>query len=167
MVPGGGIDAPDGITGTSYYFSFYLARALVHAGLADRYLDLLKPWREMLRRNFTTWPETPDPSRSDTHAWSAHPTAGLDTYVAGIQPDAPAFARVRIEPHLGSLTSLDVAVAHPRGMIEARYVRQGDSLRAVVTLPDGVPGVFVWEGQSRSLRSGANEISLQSRGHTK
>jgi alpha-L-rhamnosidase len=86
MIPGRGIEAPNDITTTSYYFSFYLARALQHAGLADRYFDFLKPWREMLRRHFTTWPETPDPSRSDSHAWSGHPTGGLLEYVAGITP---------------------------------------------------------------------------------
>jgi hypothetical protein len=160
MVPGSGIDAPAGITGMSYYFSFYLARALEHAGLADRYVDLLKPWRAMLQRNFTTWPETPDPSRSDTHAWSAHPTVGLTSYVAGIKPDAPGFARVRIEPHLGALTTLEAAVAHPRGLIETKYSVHGGSLSAAITLPDGLTGVFAWKGRTQPLTSGKNEINL-------
>lgn len=159
-LPDGGIDAPSGITGPSYYFSFYLARALDHAGLTDRYLDLLKPWRAMLERNFTTWPETPDPSRSDTHAWSAHPTAGLLTYVAGIKSDAPGFARVRVEPHLGTLTTLDAAVAHPRGSIETKYALRGDSLAATVTLPEGLTGTFAWKGRTRPLSSGKNEFTL-------
>jgi hypothetical protein len=137
-----------------------LARALDHAGLSDRYLDLLKPWRAMLKRNFTTWPETPDPSRSDTHAWSAHPTVGLMTYVAGIKSDAPGFARVRIEPHLGTLTSLDAAVAHPRGSIETKYSLRGASLAATITLPEGLTGTFAWKGRTRPLSSGKNEITL-------
>ena len=37
-----------GMTIATYYFRFYLARALDHAGLGDRYLDLLKPWRDMV-----------------------------------------------------------------------------------------------------------------------
>jgi hypothetical protein len=160
MVPGGGIDAPSGITPTSYYFSFYLARALVHAGLADQYLEMLRPWRAMLQQGFTTWPETPDPTRSDTHAWAGHPTTGLLTYVAGINTDAPGFARVRIEPHLGSLTSLDAALAHPRGLIETRYELQQGRLSATITLPTGVSGAFSWRGQMRSLSSGKNEIML-------
>lgn len=159
-VPGGGIDAPNGITGVSYYFSFYLAQAFEHAGLGDRYLDLLKPWRGMLARHFTSWPETPDPSRSDTHAWSAHPTNGLLEYVAGIQPDAPGFARVRVEPHLGALTTLDAVLVHPRGLIETKYASRGNSLNAVVTLPDGVTGTLVWQGQRRLLTSGRNEINF-------
>ena len=32
----------------TYFFQFYLARALDHAGMGAAYLDLLKPWRRML-----------------------------------------------------------------------------------------------------------------------
>jgi hypothetical protein len=160
MVPGCGIGAPDGVTGPSYYFSFYLARALEHAGLLDRYFEFLKPWRVMLQRHFTTWPETPDPSRSDTHAWSAHPTSGLLEYVAGIKPDAPGFARVRIEPHLAALTTLDAAVTHPRGLIETQYSLRNGALAASITLPEGLSGVFAWKGQTHSLRPGKNQLTL-------
>ena len=41
-----------------------LARAMVHAGLGDRYLDTLGPWKEMLSEGLTTWAEMPPPSRS-------------------------------------------------------------------------------------------------------
>lgn len=153
-----GIDAPSGITGTTFYFSFYLARAFAHAGLASRYLELLQTWRQMARQNFTTWPENPDPSRSDSHAWSAHPTSGLLAYVAGIEPAAPGFARVSITPHLGSLTKLDAAVAHPKGLIVTRYrVRDGE-LTATVALPPGTTGSFNANGRQWPLRSGRNSI---------
>ena len=33
---------------TSYYFTYYVTRALEHAGLADQYLSTLAPWRKML-----------------------------------------------------------------------------------------------------------------------
>ena len=35
------------MTKATYYFRFYLARALEHAGMGDQYLNLLKPWRDM------------------------------------------------------------------------------------------------------------------------
>ena len=162
MVPGGGKTAPKGILETSYYFSFYLARALDHAGLTDRYLGLLKPWRDMVRQNLTTWPEEGDPSRSDSHAWSAHPTSGLLTYVAGIQPSAPGFARVRVSPNLGLLKRVEAAMAHPRGRIETRYRIAGERLRATVTLPTGLDGTFEWQGQSAVLRPGRNRIDMRS-----
>ncbi|WAC58321.1 alpha-L-rhamnosidase C-terminal domain-containing protein [Brevundimonas sp. SL130] len=150
------------ITPVTYYFSFYLSRAVEHAGLADAYLALLQPWRDMLGQNFTTWPEEPDPTRSDSHAWSAHPTSDLLRLVAGVKPDAPGYARVRIEPHLGGLRRLDAATVHPQGVIETRYrvdERTG-RLSADVRLPRGLSGVFVWQGRQRLLRPGRNLITM-------
>ena len=164
MVPGHGIDAPAGITGTTYYFSYYLAEALAHAGMAEDYVGLLSTWRGLLRQNFTTWPEEPDPTRSDSHAWSAHPTGGLLEYVAGIGPAAPGYARVRAAPHLGPLTRLDAAAAHPAGLIETRYTLTGDRLTARIILPKGVGGTFEWRGQARPLMPGVNTISVSSAG---
>lgn len=68
-LPGG--DA--GLIEASYYFRFYLARALEHAQMGDLYLQFLKPWRELLPMGFSTWPETSGDTRSDSHAWTAHP----------------------------------------------------------------------------------------------
>ena len=158
IVPGRGIDPPPGVTGTTYYFSFYLARALDHAGLSDRYIDLIGTWRQLLAQHLTAWPENPDPSRSDSHAWSAHPTDGLLTYVAGIQPASPGFARVRIAPELGPLKRLDAAMAHPAGLIETRYAVDRGRLTAVITLPAGVTGEMLWHGRAQPLKPGKNRI---------
>ncbi len=57
----------------TYYFRFYLARAVLHAGMGNEYLQLLQPWRDMESLGLTTWAEQPEPTRSDSHAWSAHP----------------------------------------------------------------------------------------------
>lgn len=155
-----GIDAPAGITGTTYYFSFYLAKALAHAGLAERYPELMETWRQMARQNFTTWPENPDPSRSDSHAWSAHPTSGLLTYVAGIEPAAPGFARVSVTPHLGKLTMLEAAIVHPEGLVVTSYVVQGGKLSARIDLPLGVTGTFNAGGKQWPLHPGRNRINV-------
>lgn len=157
-----GIEAPAGVTGTSYYFAYYLARALEHAGLADRYVELLQTWRGLLKQNFTTWPETPDPSRSDSHAWSAHPTLDLLTVVAGVQPAEPGFKSVRIRPHLGALTSLTATTAHASGAIQTTYRRRGSELTVELKLPEGLHGEFEWSGQTRPLRSGLNRFTLSS-----
>ena len=159
-VRNGGIEAPDGITGPSYYFSFYLARALEHAGLADRYTELLETWKGMLAKNFTTWPENEDPSRSDTHAWSAHPTADLLGVVAGVRTASPGFRTVRVEPHLAALKRIDAVVAHPSGQIEVRHRLTAAGLESTVTLPAGVTGEFAWGGQTAPLKPGLNKIKL-------
>ena len=111
----------DAIPSATFYFRFYLSRALESAGRGDAYLDLLQPWRDLLGQGLTTWPEHPDPSRSDCHAWSAHPALDLLRVVAGIRPDAPGFARVRIVPAPGALAALSAVHPHPKGEIRVAY----------------------------------------------
>jgi hypothetical protein len=159
-MPGRGIDAPQGMFTTTYYFAWYLIRAFEHAGRADRYLDLLKTWRDLLDLNYTTWPESRGDTRSDTHAWSAHPTADLLGMVAGIQPAAPGYARLRVAPMLGPLTALDAAAATPKGPVSVRYQVTGDSLSVEINRPAALPGDFVWKGKSYPLTGAQSRFTL-------
>jgi len=149
------------LTQATYYFKFYLFRALTKAGLAERYLDELAPWRTMLGLGLTTWAETPEPTRSDSHAWSAHPSLDLLTTVAGITPAEPGFGRVRLRPALGTLTSLDAAVPTPKGEVAVSYRREGSTLTAEVSLPPGVTGTLNWGGRSAALVSGTQTVRLK------
>jgi alpha-L-rhamnosidase len=144
----------------SYYFRFYLSRALEHAGLADLYVDELTPWYDMLKLGLTTWAEKPEPTRSDCHAWSASPNYDLLTVVAGIHPDAPGFARVRIEPHLGKLHEIHAAMPHVGGDIETAYTSDGKGWVATITLPSGLDGTLVWQGQDLPLHAGRQTFRL-------
>ncbi|ADG10258.1 hypothetical protein B7G68_09150 [Caulobacter segnis] len=155
-----GIDAPTGMISTSYYYAWYLVRAFDHAGQADRYLSLLDTWRGLLALDYTTWPEERGNTRSDTHAWSAHPTADLLELVAGIRPDAPGYGRLRVEPHLGALRRLDAAAATPQGPVEVKYRRKGQRLVVEVRKPAGLSGVFVWRGQSHALLGARTRLDL-------
>ncbi len=150
----------DSILSASYYFRFYLARALEHAGMANDYLGSISPWRKLLALHFSTWPEIPGDTRSDSHAWTAHPIYDLLTLVAGIQPASPGFATVRIAPHLGALPSLKAAFPHPQGMIAVEYLRRGAGLTATVTLPGTLTGSFVYKGKTLPLKPGVNRISI-------
>ncbi len=151
---------PDGVLSASYYFRFYLARALEHAGMADDYLKSLDPWRKLLPLHFSTWPEIPGDTRSDSHAWTSHPIYDLLTLVAGIEPASPGFATVRIAPHLGTLPSLSAVYPHPEGMIEVKYERRGAGIDATITLPGKLEGEFLFQGMTRKLTPGVNQITV-------
>jgi hypothetical protein len=160
----GGRGAPwplDQVPSASLYFRFYLSRALEATAHGDAYVGLLQPWRDLLAKGLTTWPEHPEPSRSDCHAWSAHPAFDLLRIVAGIKPAAPGFAAVSIEPHMGPLASVDAAMPTPRGEVAVAYRRDGERLRAEITLPEGLPGRFSWKGRSRELRAGTQVLELR------
>jgi len=154
-------DTEAGMLSASYYFRFYLARALEHAGMADEYIASIAPWRKLLAMHFSTWPEVPGDTRSDSHAWSAHPIYDLLTLVAGIEPAGPGFKIVRIAPHLGTLPSLTATFPHPMGEIRVDYKREGSALKAIVVLPAGVKGEFEFQGRHWPLQPGENRIDTR------
>jgi hypothetical protein len=148
------------LTQASYYFRFYLFRAMKKAGLGDEYLDQLGPWRHMLSLGLTTWAEKPEPTRSDCHAWSAHPNFDLLATVAGIEPAAPAFGQVEIRPHLGALRELKATLPHPQGEIRVAYHRDGGHLKAEVDLPQKLSGWFYWGGKRVALHGGSQHLEF-------
>ena len=144
----------------TYYFRFYLARALQHAGMGDAYLPSLQPWRDMAALGLTTWAENPEPTRSDSHAWSAHPNFDLLTIVAGIRPATPGFTTVTIEPHLGALRHIDASMPCPKGEIHVEYTREDRGIEAVISLPPQVSGVLMWHEKSYQLYMGSQRMLL-------
>jgi hypothetical protein len=148
------------LTQCTLYFRFYLLRAARKAGLGESYLGSLGPWYTMMERGLSTFAERPDPTRSDCHAWSASPVYELLATVCGVEPAAPGFAQVRIEPFLGSLRQVRGRVPHPLGDIDVAYTREGDTLRASITLPATVTGTLVWGGSERPLVPGTQTVEL-------
>jgi hypothetical protein len=143
----------------TYYFGFYVLEALREAGLADRYMEQLTPWRRMLALGLTSTPENPEPTRSDTHAWAAHPNYGLLATVLGVRPASAGFRTVRIAPALGPLRRAAGRIPHPLGDIDVTLERVGAAgLRGVVTLPAAVTGTFEWAGKRLTLRPGRQEV---------
>jgi hypothetical protein len=149
------------MTAATYYFRFYLARALEHAGMGDKYLNLLGPWRQMLSLGLSTWAESPEPTRSDSHAWSAHPNYDLLTIVAGIRPQSAGFKTILIEPHLGSLNHVSAEMQTPKGMVEVEYRRATGAIQAVITLPKGQSGEMVWAAKRFKIHEGRQTLSLR------
>lgn len=145
----------------TFYYRFYLTRAMLAAGMGDLYYEQLKPWRDMLAMGLTTFAENPEPTRSDCHAWSASPNYDFLATICGIMPAKPGFAAVRIEPHLGALREVRAAMPHPQGMIRIHLSRAGNTgLKAEITLPGRVNGIMVWKGQELPLKPGSQTVNF-------
>ena len=129
-------------------------------GLGDEYLAQLGPWRQMLALGLTTWAENPEPTRSDCHAWSAHPNFDLLATVAGIEPAAPGFREVAIQPHLGPLKQLKATLPHPAGrnhcFLSASRARAGCRRDSACKLS----GWFYWNGKKVALHPGPQHLVL-------
>lgn len=144
----------------TYYFKFYLFRAMRKAGLGNEYLNQLGPWHEALKRGMTTFPEHPEPTRSDAHAWSSSPNYDFLATVAGIRPDSPGFSSVLIKPNPGNLEWIHASMPHPEGEITVDLVVKNNRVNGTVILPEGVDGRFVWSGKEIPLKGGKQQITV-------
>jgi hypothetical protein len=153
------LDSDPSLIQATFYYRFYLFRALKKIGLSDRYVDMLKPWDNMIAMGLTTFAENPEPTRSDCHAWSSSPNYDLLATVCGIEPAEPGFKSVRIEPHVGDLKHVKGKAPHPKGIISVDYTIDAKGrLKAEITLPEGLSGIFIWKGKETALHSGQQII---------
>ena len=76
----------------------------------------------------------------------------------GIEPAAPGFARVRIEPHLGPLLAVAGSIPTPHGTVSVDV--HPPEVR--VELPEGMTGTFVWKRREIILTGGPNRIIIDS-----
>jgi len=144
------------------YTAHYLFAALGQAGRSAELVDRLGFWYQLREQGFSTTVEMPEPSRSDCHAWGAHPLYHAVTSLVGIQPQGFGFQRVRIAPQLGQLPCVEAALPHPSGaQLRVRVERDDEGLSVQVDLPAGVAGVLEYGAQRHDLRSGPQELTLQ------
>ncbi|HMO56350.1 MAG TPA: alpha-L-rhamnosidase C-terminal domain-containing protein [Roseiflexaceae bacterium] len=125
---------------TTIYFRHYLFEALYAAGRADRLLERMDTWFALEQIGCMTPLESPEPSRSDCHAWGSHPLYHYAASLLGVRPASPGFRTVRIAPQPGPLTRISGHVPHPLGMISGRLQTEGHHLRAQTELPAGLSG---------------------------
>lgn len=144
----------------SFYYRFYLVQALKKAGMEDLYYGQLTPWRQMLQQGLTTFAETPDPSRSDCHAWSASPNYDFLATLCGITPSSAGFRTVQVKPAMGSLSFVSGSMPSPAGEIKVKINKQKANVNAEIWLPTGLSGTFVWNGRNYVLKAGKNEYRL-------
>ena len=139
------------------YFSHYLFETYLKFGRADLFLEKLDLWRGFVRDGLKTPLEAPGVrGRSDCHAWGAHPFYHLLTGIAGIQPADDGFAAVRIAPCPGGLKWIRASMPTPRGAVDVDLRFDRESPSGTVSLPAGLPGVFLWNGSKRNLLPGCN-----------
>lgn len=141
----------------SVYFSHHVHEALLKAGHVDAVLERFGFWRKLMEQGFLTTVEAPEPARSDCHGWGAHPIYHCLSAIAGIRPDAPGFARVRITPRFGPLQKLHAVLPHPQGEIRIDLQCEGKEIRGNIHSP--VAGVLCWEGREIPVNAGENTLS--------
>ncbi len=152
------LHAPD-LARATIYFSHYLLEALREIGAMGPFLERLAFWKALPDLGFRTTLEAPEPSRSDCHAWGAHPIYHIYASLLGARPAEPGFRAIRIAPQPGSLQALKGSFPHPRGGDVAFDLRFAEgSLAGEITLPEGLRGELVWRGATSPLAPGRNVV---------
>lgn len=145
------------------YFSYYLFEAYFKMGRADLFLKRLDMWRGYVDLGVTTLLEKPEneniESRSDCHAWGAHPIWFMQTGLAGIKSGAAFFKKVYIAPNPGSLSEIKSSHPHPNGWVKVDLKFNGDKVSGEVYTP--VEGEFEYKGFKQVLTKGKNIIVAQ------
>lgn len=148
---------------TSIYFDHYTFEAFAKTGQIESLIARLEPWLSMGQRGLKTTPEIfLDDTRSDCHAWGAHPIYHLYTSLLGIRPASMGFESVVIRPQPGSLTFLQGKLPHPKGFIEAKVECRAEQWFVEATLPKGLTGTLVWAEEIHPLNEGRNEFKFAS-----
>jgi hypothetical protein len=111
-------------------------------------------------RGFRTTVESPEPARSDCHAWGAHPLYHFLATIAGIRPAEFGFHVVLIRPQLGSLRHIEGRLPHRNGFIEFSLDRDESELRGNILLPASLPGKLQFAGAWQKLVAGDNRVCL-------
>jgi hypothetical protein len=150
------------LTQCSVYFKYYLNQALVKAGLGNDYMSWLGIYRENIAMGLTTWAEYSDvnTTRSDCHAWGASPNIEFFRTVLGIDSYAPGFAKIKIEPHLGTLEKVSGEIPHPNGKIAVSYTLRNDKWQISVNLPVETSGTLIWKSKVYPLKAGENSFTI-------
>jgi alpha-L-rhamnosidase len=150
------------LTQCSVYFKYYLNQALVKAGLGNDYMNWLGIWRENIQMGLTTWAEYSDvnTSRSDSHAWGASPNIEFFRTVLGIDSYAPGFGKIKIEPHLGTLTAISGEIPHPNGKVAVGYKFEKGRWLIDINLPKATTGILVWKAKQYMLKAGNNSFVI-------
>lgn len=80
------LDAQRPMTRATVYFTHYFFEVCFKLGREDVFFERLEPWHQCVREGYKTFPESFGRTRSDCHAWSAHPLYHYVTGVMGARP---------------------------------------------------------------------------------
>ncbi|MBI4976257.1 MAG: alpha-L-rhamnosidase [Spirochaetes bacterium] len=140
------------------YFSHYLFEAFGAVGRADAILERLAIWETLPVKGFSTTFEAPGNTRSDCHAWGAHPVYHFFATIAGIRPDGFGFKRVIMRPQPGTLTAISgkMPVRRKHIAFDLSFI---DGMSGTVTLPAGMNGELQYDGKRFPLAAGKNTFS--------
>jgi hypothetical protein len=140
------------------YFSHYYFEVCRMLENSKAFWDRMSMWYEIEENDFKTVCESTLPTRSDCHAWSAHPLFHYYATILGIRPMEYGFNKVEVKPLLGKLKYAKGSMVHIKGNIDIELGAGSEKLTGSIYLPEGLKGVLSLPDEQRILSPGRNNI---------
>ncbi len=132
---------------STYAFAFFYFRALESCGLYEYTEDMMDSYRNLLKLNCTTVPETPENTRSECHAWGAIAIYEFSATVLGVRTENVAERSISVKPYIknrdyakGTVSTIagDVYVSWKKdNNLFTIEIRSEKDCEKIVYLPDG------------------------------
>jgi len=134
--PPEGFDVDRDVVAAQPWFCRFLHEAYFRYGRRDLILASLRRWPLDPQRGTLQEFWTADPGASSRcHGWSASPAYDLTSYLLGVRPAAPGYARIVVDPGLGPLGRAAGRVPTPHGWVSVSV----DDSGVRVDAPPGIP----------------------------
>lgn len=146
----GGLVSDVSLDRTTIYFSHYLFETYRLIGRIDLMLERMSLWFEHPGNGLKTTIEMPEPTRSDCHAWGAHPLFHYQATILGVRPVKPGFTRVEIRPQVGPIGAALGTMETPLGSLTVSC----EDGTGYVRLPDGMTGELILADRTVPLSGG-------------
>jgi hypothetical protein len=140
---------------TTVYFTHYLFECFAHLGRTDRILDRLELWTDQIKLGLKTIVEMPEPTRSDCHAWGAHPLYHYAASMLGIRPKGLGSTELEIRSNLGGLEFASVSFPFAGGEVSLSVREMPEGIQCELGLPDGVSATVYYHREVRFFTAGS------------
>ncbi|MBQ8840443.1 MAG: hypothetical protein IJ004_03870 [Clostridia bacterium] len=122
----------------TYAFAYFYFRALEAVGLYEKTEEMMNSYRNLLKLNCTTVPETPEYSRSDCHAWGALAIYEFSATILGVRTYDIAEKSVSIKPYIKDRSYARGTVSTIGGDISVEWRKQDNDFEITVCGKKGV-----------------------------
>ncbi|MDA3798325.1 MAG: hypothetical protein PF692_04500 [Kiritimatiellae bacterium] len=99
------------------YFKHYLFETYYALDCTEEIVKQLDFWSGLVDRGFKTTIESPEPSRSDCHAWGAHPIYHVYASLLGVRPNKLGDRTLVHNPKPGGIEKIEATMADGNGSI--------------------------------------------------
>jgi len=116
------------------YFKHYLFETYYALDCTEEIVKQLDFWDGLVDRGFKTTIEAPEPSRSDCHAWGAHPIYHLYASLLGVRPNRLGDRTIVFNPKPGGIEKIKATMADGNGSMISLDLRKDGNEYTVIQL---------------------------------